>query len=86
MKDATLFFSRSTPNLAAVIPAMDFMNDELTKHATNLNISPAIRAAIGTAKKTLNKYYSKSDMSEVYRIAMGECLVIYVLHGVNTVS
>jgi hypothetical protein len=25
LKDATLFFSRSTPNLATVIPAMDFI-------------------------------------------------------------
>ena len=33
LKDATLFFSRSTPNLVTVIPAMDFINDKLTAHA-----------------------------------------------------
>jgi hypothetical protein len=33
--------------------------------------SPAIRAALGIAKKTLNRYYSLTDASETYRIAMG---------------
>ena len=33
--------------------------------------SPAIRAAIEIAKTTLNKYYSLTDFSELYRIAMG---------------
>ena len=33
LKDATLFFSHSTPNLATMIPAMDFINDKLTAHA-----------------------------------------------------
>jgi hypothetical protein len=32
---------------------------------------PAIRAAVEIAKKTLNKYYSLTDASELYRIAMG---------------
>jgi len=32
---------------------------------------PAIRAAIETAKKTLNQYYSLTDASESYRIVMG---------------
>ena len=71
MKDATLFFSHATPNLAMVIPAMGYMNDQLTAHASNLKLSPAIHASIGLAKKTLNKYYSLSDLSEVYHIAMG---------------
>ncbi|KIK72755.1 hypothetical protein PAXRUDRAFT_43783, partial [Paxillus rubicundulus Ve08.2h10] len=30
LKDATLFFSRSTPNLATVIPAMDHIDQQLT--------------------------------------------------------
>ena len=33
---------------------------------------PAIRAAIEVAKKTLNRYYTLTDLSELYRIAMGE--------------
>lgn len=70
LKDATLFFSRSTPNVANVIPVMDIISDRLTAHANDTTMSPAIRAALGLAKKTLNRYYSKTDTSEVYRIAM----------------
>jgi hypothetical protein len=83
LKDATLFFSRSTPNLANVIPVMDIINDRLTTNANDATISPAIRAALGLAKKTLNHYYSKTDNSEAYRIAMGmfnNLLYIYNHH------
>jgi hypothetical protein len=72
LKDATLYFSRGTPNLPTVIPAMDhidtiFTNATLPSSKNHL----AVRAAIETAKHTLNKYYSLTDFSEVYRIAMG---------------
>lgn len=76
LKDATEYFSRATPNLATVIPAMDHIDT----HFTNVilpesDLNPEIRAAIGLGKKTLNRYYSKTDMVEVYRIAMGKyCL------------
>jgi hypothetical protein len=73
LKDATLFFSRATPNLAMVIPTMDIINDRLTAKANDPNISPAIRSALGLAKKTLNRYYSRTDDSEAYRIAMSKC-------------
>ncbi len=33
----------------------------------------AIRVACGLGKKTLNKYYSLTDASVNYRIAMGAC-------------
>lgn len=72
LKDATLFFSRATPNLATVIPAMDHIDTHFTNAIlpTSTN-NPAICAAIGLGKRTLNRYYSKTDMVEVYRIAMG---------------
>jgi hypothetical protein len=70
-KDATLFFSRSTPSLVTVIPAMDFIDETLTDNSINPNLEPSIRAALGIAKKTLNRYYNTTDQSEVYRIAMG---------------
>jgi hypothetical protein len=70
-KDATLFFSRSTPNLAMVIPAMDHIDEMLSTDSINNSISPAVRAALSLAKKTLNRYYDQTDYSEVYRIAMG---------------
>jgi hypothetical protein len=71
LKDATQFFSRATPNLATVIPAMDYINDRLSAQANDHLLSPAIRASLGLGKKTLNRYYSLTDSSEVYRIAMG---------------
>ncbi|KAG1871909.1 hypothetical protein C8R48DRAFT_574709, partial [Suillus tomentosus] len=70
LKDATLFFSRSTPNLATVIPAMDMIDRKLTTDSITRTYEPAIRASLGLAKKTLNRYYSMTDWSEVYRIAM----------------
>ena len=42
--------------------------------------SPAVQAVIEIAKQTLNHYYSLTDASELYQIAMGlhfcECLVV----------
>ncbi|KAG2086661.1 uncharacterized protein F5147DRAFT_558462, partial [Suillus discolor] len=69
-KDATLFFSRSTPSLATVIPAMDHIDEMLTNHSLNHDYELSICAALGIAKKTLNRYYNATDQSEVYRIAM----------------
>ena len=70
-KDATLFFSRATPNLATVILAMDHIDEELTMQAQDFNLKPAICAALSMAKKVLNAYYDKTDWSNVYQIAMG---------------
>ncbi|KAI9056833.1 hypothetical protein FKP32DRAFT_1554661, partial [Trametes sanguinea] len=76
LKDATLFFSRDTPNLAMarVIPAMDHIDTYLT-NCTRAPISSSLR----TAKKTLNRYYKLSDMSATYRIAM----VMHPSHKMN---
>ncbi|SJL03663.1 uncharacterized protein ARMOST_16509 [Armillaria ostoyae] len=70
LKDATLFFSRSTPSLATVIPAMDHIDSVLTTQSLNAAYDPAIRASLCIAKKTLNRYYNITDYSEVYRISM----------------
>ena len=64
-KDATLFFSRRTPSISTVIPAMDHIDAHLATAAQSAFYSPSI------GKKTLNWYYNKTDYSEVYRIAMG---------------
>jgi hypothetical protein len=70
-KDATQFFSRATPNLAKVIPAMDHIDQHLATAARNNTYRPCIQAAVAMGKKLLNKYYSYTDHSELYRIAMG---------------
>ncbi|KIM51312.1 hypothetical protein SCLCIDRAFT_94885, partial [Scleroderma citrinum Foug A] len=70
LKDATLFFSCSTPNLSTVIPAMDHIDQELMTYSRDKKYLPSIRSGVSLAKETLNHYYSHTDTSEVYRIAM----------------
>ncbi len=41
------------------------------KSVKTVKLQPAIRASLALAKKTLNKYYSKTDFTDTYRIAMG---------------
>ncbi|KAF8156434.1 hypothetical protein BJ912DRAFT_867670 [Pholiota molesta] len=54
LNDVTHLFSRSTTNLANVIPVMDIINDCFSLMANDDSLSPAIRIAIGAAKRTLN--------------------------------
>ena len=70
-KMVTLQFSSDTPCLASVIPAMDKMHHELTVVSQNTEYSPALRITLRLGTKLLNKYYSLTDDSDVYRIAMG---------------
>jgi hypothetical protein len=78
-KDATLFFSCGTPNIAMVIPAMDHIDKHLATAALESRYPLAIKAALAIGKRTLNRYYDKTDHSEVFRIAMGRfCLIISV--------
>jgi len=51
---------------------MDHIDQYLATSSKNLQYSEAIRAALALGKKTLNRYYDKTDHSEVYRIAMGK--------------
>ena len=75
-KDATQFFSRSkVSNLMIVIPAMDHLDKHLATGLTGTEYSPSIRSAIRIGIKTLNKYYSKTDQSDLYRVSMGKCVV-----------
>lgn len=62
------------PNLATVIPAMDYIEQVMTGYKRNATYDPAIWTAIGFGKTTLNKYYSLTDSSEVYRIAMSKLM------------
>ncbi|KAG2062594.1 hypothetical protein BDR04DRAFT_1040132 [Suillus decipiens] len=54
LKDATLYFSHTTPNLATVIPAMDHVNKTLTSYSCNKKYLPSICSAVQLTKKTLN--------------------------------
>ncbi|KAL4080626.1 hypothetical protein J3A83DRAFT_4055157, partial [Scleroderma citrinum] len=70
LKDATLFFSYSTPNLAIVIPMMNHINQELKTYSHDWNYLLFICSSITLAKWTLNYHYSCTDTSEVYQIVM----------------
>ena len=50
---------------------MDHIYEYMATASQDLNYSVAIRAALALGKRTLNRYYDKTDHSEVYRIAMG---------------
>jgi hypothetical protein len=51
---------------------MDHIDQHLATAAANNTYKPCIQAAVAMGKKLLNKYYSYTDHSELYRIAMGE--------------
>ncbi|KAI1784274.1 hypothetical protein LXA43DRAFT_862764, partial [Ganoderma leucocontextum] len=70
-KRATLYFSRAQgPFLTDVIPAMDHVDQKLTDASHDNKYSNTIRVACSLAKRTLNKYYSLTDLSIAYRVAM----------------
>jgi len=55
--------------------------DKVLASASNspYKFSVAIRAALVIGKNTMNRYYNKTDQSEVYRIAMGKSSTFYSL-------
>jgi hypothetical protein len=77
---------RDTPSISTVIPAMDHNDEYLATASQNPSYSEAIRAALALGKRTLNRYYDKTDhspLSVVYRIAMGESPHIQFIYGSN---
>ncbi|KAG2037471.1 hypothetical protein BDR03DRAFT_800635, partial [Suillus americanus] len=71
LKHTTQFFSCGMPNLAVVISAMDHIDNAFTTGVIKTDkLNPAIHAALHLTKKTLNRYYSLTDRSETYHIAI----------------
>ncbi|KAE9387076.1 hypothetical protein BT96DRAFT_838210 [Gymnopus androsaceus JB14] len=71
LKDATLFFSSNSPNIATVIPTMDAINEAFaTGIIDNQLLSEPIRHALSVGKRTLNKYYALTDDSDIYCMVM----------------
>lgn len=60
---------------------MDRLDEHLATAMISQEYSPAIRAAIRIGKKTLNRYYSKTDHSDLYRIAMGMYMNYITVHN-----
>jgi hypothetical protein len=55
-----------------VIPAMDHIDEHLATASLNGLYSPPVRVALAMGKAVLNKYYSLTDTSDLYRAAMGK--------------
>jgi hypothetical protein len=59
---------------------MDRIDEHLATSADSDDYSAAIRSALAVGKRILNKYYDKTDHSEVYRISMGksQCTFFFI--------
>ena len=51
---------------------MDHIDEHLATAALNIDYPMPIKAALAIGKKTLNRYYNKTDHSENFQIAMGK--------------
>lgn len=68
-----MFFSKQGISISSVIPAMDAIDEVFaTGMLNNTLLSPPIRHALTIGKRTLNKYYSLTDDSDLFRIAIGQ--------------
>ncbi|KAG0691467.1 hypothetical protein DFH29DRAFT_789032, partial [Suillus ampliporus] len=73
LQDAMTYFSHLTPNLATVIPAINHIDAIFTSHQSNELLNGAVCSAFSLGKKkTLDHYYSLTDSSDAYQIAMGK--------------
>lgn len=78
--NVTLFFSQGIPNFAKVIPAMDTIDEKLTTGVVNFLLDPSIYIALSLGKKTLERYYSKTNEIEAYRIYMSKFIIISIMY------
>ena len=65
---------------------MDHIDRHLATATTNDSYKSSIKAALIIGKKLLNKYYSYTDHSEMYRIAMGAWAVLWASDSLLTVA
>ncbi|KAE9385639.1 hypothetical protein BT96DRAFT_840438, partial [Gymnopus androsaceus JB14] len=76
LKDATTFFSSNTPNIYAIIPAMDAIDKAFASGIVkNHQLCAPLCHALSIGKKTLNKYYALTDNSDIHCIAMGTLFI-----------
>ena len=58
------------PLVHAVIPLIDNLTASLEKAMENEDLHISVRAGAAAGVQVLNKYYSRTDESIVYRLAM----------------
>jgi hypothetical protein len=77
-KDAMLFFSQDDAvTIANMVPTMDRIETMLSSSATT-PLAPAVKHALTFACRLMDKYYSKTDLSNVYHIAMGMYSSVFI--------
>ena len=64
-----LFFSQDSATIATIIPAMDWITSNLNHH-TGKVYHPSLVAAMKLTHKKMDQYYSLTNSSHGYRIAM----------------
>ena len=64
-------FNKPFLSNATVIPAMDHIDEHLATAALEADYPTAIKAALAVG---FNKYYNKTDHSEIFWIVMGTIL------------
>jgi len=57
--------------LHQVVPILDYLRVHLEETSENTSLHPAVRHAAMNGIAILDKYYSKTDESDMYRTAMG---------------
>lgn len=76
---ATERMSKSrVPLLHEVIPMIDLLTNMLQTYIDDLSAFPAIRAAARRGRDMLNKYYSKTDTSVMFRVAMSAYNILHL--------
>lgn len=56
---------------------MDHLDEVLMSATLDTDHSPAVRAGFDFGKRSLNKYYELTDMSDVYRFGISKlCFII----------
>ncbi|THU93762.1 hypothetical protein K435DRAFT_669632 [Dendrothele bispora CBS 962.96] len=79
-KRATLRISASSrPLLCEVIPLIDTLTDNLLELRKDWTKSPQTRAGAAKAIAVLNKYYSKTDDTIMYKMSMSTCFLVLFL-------
>jgi hypothetical protein len=60
------------PLIHEVIPLIDMVQNMVDNIREDKKIHPVVRSAVQCASKVVDKYYSKTDEAEIYRVAMGK--------------
>ena len=59
-----------------VIPYMDILTEHLARFKDDTVLSAVVRSAAERGMEVINRYYSKTDQSVIYRIAMSKWSIL----------